>query len=167
MKIEVVEGDTPFLLSNSFLRAIDADVCTRSPVLRLNQLGTTVPLKVNRKGLFVVKLADVIAAFSREHPCQNLEIVTNVTTETQQQSQELSEANGVARKRPAISDCQGDAIRVNSVFFFGGAEGQQFEPGSASSVSRGSFSDLHDRECAGIGMPSSSNYQPTPVGQHG
>ena len=32
MRIEVVEGNTPFLLSNSFLRAIDADVCTRSSV---------------------------------------------------------------------------------------------------------------------------------------
>ena len=47
MRIEVVEGDTPFLLSNSFLRAIDADVCTRNSTLRLNQLNHEVPLKTN------------------------------------------------------------------------------------------------------------------------
>jgi hypothetical protein len=66
MRIEVVEGDTPFLLSNSFLRAIDADVCTRKSLLRLNQLGSVVPLKSNSKGLFVVQLAEVISAFNRE-----------------------------------------------------------------------------------------------------
>ena len=30
MKVEVVAGETPFLLSNSFLKSIDADVCTGS-----------------------------------------------------------------------------------------------------------------------------------------
>lgn len=58
MRIEVVEGDTPFLLSNLFLRAIDADVCTRKSLLRLNQLGSVVPLKSSSKGLFVVQLAE-------------------------------------------------------------------------------------------------------------
>ena len=87
MRIEVVEGDTPFLLSNSCLRAIDADVCTRKSLLRLNQLGSVVPLKSNSKGLFVAQLAEVIIAFNREHTCQNLEVVTNVTTETTQLQQ--------------------------------------------------------------------------------
>ena len=56
MRIEVVEGDTPFLLSNSFLRSIDADVCIRNSSLRLNQLGIEVPLIVNQKGLFMVSI---------------------------------------------------------------------------------------------------------------
>ena len=60
MRIEVVAGNTPFLLSNSFLRAIDADVCTKKSYLRLNELGISVPLQVNQKGLFHLKLAEVI-----------------------------------------------------------------------------------------------------------
>lgn len=47
MRIEVVEGETPFLLANSFLKAIDADVCTSNSSLRLNQLSRNVPLKRN------------------------------------------------------------------------------------------------------------------------
>lgn len=139
------------------MRAIDADVCSR------------VPLKVNPRGLFAVKLADVIAAFNREHPCPNLEIVTTVTTETQQQAQQLSEANGVAgvAQRPAISDCQGGAISVKSVVFHGDAEGQQFESGSAAALSRRSIPDLHDRECGRTGVPSTGNDHPASVGQHG
>ena len=43
MRIEVVEGETPFLLANSFLNAIDADVCTSNSRLRLNQLSRNVP----------------------------------------------------------------------------------------------------------------------------
>lgn len=138
-------------------------------VHRCLQLETTAPLKVNPRGLFAVKLADVIAAFNREHPCPNLEIVTTVTTETQQQAQQLSEANGVAEvaQRPAISDCQGDAISVKSVVFHGDAEGQQFESGSASALSRRSIPDLHDRECGRTGVPSTRNDHPASVGQHG
>ena len=87
MKVEVVAGETPFLLSNSFLKSIDADVCTGSSTLRLNQLGYEVPLQTNSKGLFVVELAEVIAAFSREHQCQKVELVTAVTVEQQRQQQ--------------------------------------------------------------------------------
>ena len=44
LKIEVVSGETPFLLSNSFLKAIDADVCTNKSCLRLNQCDMEIPL---------------------------------------------------------------------------------------------------------------------------
>lgn len=138
-------------------------------VHRCLQLETTVPLKVNPRGLVAVKLADVIAAFKREHPCPNLENVTTVTTETQQQAQQLSYSNGVAgvAQRPAISDCQGDAISVKSVVLHGDAEGQQFASGSASALSRRSISDLYDRECGRTGVPSTGNDHPASVGQHG
>ena len=52
LRIEVVEGETPFLLSNSFLKALNADVCTSNSSLRLNTLNKHVPLKTNSKGLF-------------------------------------------------------------------------------------------------------------------
>eukprot|EP00435_Cladocopium_sp_Y103_P023037 s5005_g5.t1 len=144
MKIEVVEGDTPFLLSNSFLRAIDADVCTSNSTLRLNQLGIEVPLQANNKGLFVVELAEVISAFSREHRRQSVELVTNVTVEQRQpayksaaevaQRPPLRSVNGNLRERRA-SDPHGDQQ---------GHDGLLCELGQPTPVPRGSEPDLHD-----------------------
>ena len=146
MRIEVVEGDTPFLLSNSCLRAIDADVCTRKSLLRLNQLGSVVPLKSNSKGLFVAQLAEVIIAFNREHTCQNLEVVTNVTTETTQlqQSENTSFIAKVAQ-RP-VRECVQRSSALTSVVSHGDQAGLPSSFGSTSSIPGGSGDDVYDGE---------------------
>ena len=169
MRIEVVRGETPFLLSNSFLRAIDADVCTRLSTLRLNQLGIEVPLKTNPKGLFVVQLADVIDAFSREHSCQNLEIVTNVISETRQATQQRMEASGVAKvaQRPVLSNFDSDFVKCNSEVFNGEPEGSSVSPRPSPAISRGSVHDLHDRECGGEGQQATGCDQSAAMGIDG
>ena len=167
MRIEVVEGDTPFLLSNSFLRAIDADVCTRKSLLRLNQLGTTVPLRSNDKGLFVIELAEVIEAFNREHThqsCQNLEVVTNVTTETEQ-LQHLGSTSQKAKvaQRP-FQDCARQESTRTSVLCHGDQPGLPGCVGSATPISGGSGDVLYDGEDRGGRQEASRCPQPEAVG---
>ena len=59
---KVVEGETPFLLSNAFLKAVAADVCTSTHELKLFHGVVSVGLKVNRKGLFLIELSEILEA---------------------------------------------------------------------------------------------------------
>ena len=89
LNIAVIPGETQFLLSNSFLKAIDADVCTNKSCLRLNLCGAEIPLQANSKGLFVVELSEILKSVSREHKVLECEIITNVSSvETSQQQQQ-------------------------------------------------------------------------------
>ena len=69
MRLEVVGGNTPFLLSNAFLKATAADVCTTASVLRFTDTGIEVPLQTNPKGLFTVELAEVLKRVSPQRDC--------------------------------------------------------------------------------------------------
>eukprot|EP00435_Cladocopium_sp_Y103_P065490 s837_g27.t1 len=64
MRLEVVNGETPFLLSNAFLKATAADVCSTESALYFRNLGVSVPLQMNSKGLYTVELAEVLKAVS-------------------------------------------------------------------------------------------------------
>ena len=46
-----MNGETPFLLSNAFLKATAADVCSTESALFFRKLGISVPLQLNAKGL--------------------------------------------------------------------------------------------------------------------
>ena len=82
LKIEVVDGTTPFLLSNAFLKAVTADICTSKRLLSMFQGKVSVPLEVSDKGLFLVDLTKIL-----KHAQKNLlhgdtwEVVTNLTDE--------------------------------------------------------------------------------------
>ena len=82
LKIEVVDGTTPFLLSNAFLKAVTADICTSKRLLSMFQGKVSVPLGVSDKGLFLVDLTEIL-----KHAQQNLmhgnpwEVVTNLIDE--------------------------------------------------------------------------------------
>eukprot|EP00435_Cladocopium_sp_Y103_P017364 s1359_g4.t1 len=174
MKIEVVEGDTPFLLSNSFLRAIDADVCTRNSTLRLNQLDHEVPLKTNSKGLFVVELSEVISAFSREHQINKIdeskcELVTNVTFEQQLQPEDRVTTAEVAQP-PNLELLANDSQERISVITHGVQAGHDrvlSGLGSASAISGRSNTDIHDCVSGGRDQTSSGHRQPPTVGPDG
>ena len=62
MRLEVVEGETPFLLSNAFLKVVAADVCTSTRELKLFHGTVSVGLRVNRKGLFLIELSEILKA---------------------------------------------------------------------------------------------------------
>ena len=60
LKIAIVPGSTPFLLSNTLLRALEAVIDTKAQVIVAGKSGRTVPLTLTSKGLFLVDLNDLI-----------------------------------------------------------------------------------------------------------
>ena len=60
LKIAIVPGRTPFLLSNTLLRAIGATVNISGEVIKSTLLKRNIPIQLNAKGLFLVDLNDLI-----------------------------------------------------------------------------------------------------------
>ena len=87
LKLEVVDGTTPFLLSNAFCKAVSADICTSKRELCMFHGRVSVPLTVSEKGLFLVDLLDVMKhAGSAELQNETWEVVTHML--------EVSNVNG-------------------------------------------------------------------------
>ena len=59
LKIAVVPGSTPFLLSNTLLRAIEAVIDTQKQTLWSQKLQRMIPLHITSKGLFLMDLNDL------------------------------------------------------------------------------------------------------------
>ena len=133
--------------------------------LRLNELGTEVPLSTNKKGLFVVKLADIFAEFERAHSCQTLEVVTNVNTETQQQQQPEANSTAEVAQRPTVSTFKGDSIRTHSVESHGNVQGLPVDARPAVAISRGPLGDLHDGECGRASVSSARDRKSQAMGR--
>ena len=85
MRLEIVDGETPFLLSNAFLKATAADVSSTESKLYFRDLDVGVPLKSNSKGLFTVELSKILKAVSSKSQVSSkvssCEVVTNVISE--------------------------------------------------------------------------------------
>ena len=62
LKTAVVPGGTPFLVSNTFMRAIRASIDCFSQTIASPMLNQKVPLELTTKGLFLVNLNDIIRA---------------------------------------------------------------------------------------------------------
>ena len=60
LKIAVVPGATPFLLSNTLLRALGAVVDTATNALVMPKHGTQVQLALSPKGLYLLDLNKLI-----------------------------------------------------------------------------------------------------------
>ena len=60
LKIAVVPGSTPFLLSNTLLRAIEAVIDTRKQSLWSEKLKKEIPLHITSRGLFLLDLNDLV-----------------------------------------------------------------------------------------------------------
>ena len=68
LKIAIVPGSTPFLLSNTLLRALEAVIDTKSQVIVAGKSGRTIPLTLTSKGLFLVDLNDLIGQPGQNAP---------------------------------------------------------------------------------------------------
>ena len=66
LKIAIVPGRTPFLLSNTLLRAIGATVDVSGEVIKSTLLKRNIPIQLNAKGLFLVDLNDLITPTSQD-----------------------------------------------------------------------------------------------------
>ena len=169
LKIEVVSGETPFLLSNSFLKAIDADVCTNKSCLRLNQCDTEIPLQANSKGLFVVELSEILNAISREHKVLECELITHVSScdNTQQQPEQRLPTAKVAQlpktQRSTTSCNRSKVLQGNSCH---DASLCCQDARHASPVPREQGADLHDTGRGNGNLSSTRGDQSSSVGLH-
>ena len=64
LKVEVVQGWTPFLISNAILSALEAELHVSSCLLRVPQWGADLKLHRNSTGLFTSELTALIQAAS-------------------------------------------------------------------------------------------------------
>ena len=77
LKVEVVEGQTPFLLSIAFLRALRAEIHVAACELRIPGVREAVQLHCNSKGLFQLELADVLRVVANNRgPGTHEEVIT-------------------------------------------------------------------------------------------
>ena len=65
LKIEVVSGNTPFSISNAFLRAFRATIDMSTDRLRIPTWQKVFELSRNGKGLFVISLRELVVAAAR------------------------------------------------------------------------------------------------------
>ena len=80
LKIEVVQGLTPFLISNVFLSAIEADIISSRSCLHVSKWGHDIPLSRNSKGLFIVALKDLLTAADEFGQLREVEEVITMVT---------------------------------------------------------------------------------------
>ena len=78
LKLNIVPGQTPFLLSNTLLRAIGATVDVTGEVIKSTLLKRHIPIQLNAKGLFLVDLNDLITPTSRDAEVEPAETFANL-----------------------------------------------------------------------------------------
>ena len=61
LKISVVEGSTPFLISNTLLRALGAMIDTANHQLVIPKHQTQIPLQLSPKGLYLIDMNKLFA----------------------------------------------------------------------------------------------------------
>ena len=59
-KVEVVDGRTPFLVSNAFLRKLECQLDFARTVLRIPKWQREIELRVNSKGIYMVDIGELI-----------------------------------------------------------------------------------------------------------
>ena len=98
-----IPGQTPFLLSNTLLRAIEAVVDTTNHTVTSPMLKKTIPLTINERGLYLVDLNDLASpAHKTDQPSETF-VITNSQKEGFRHQQassipkEPSQASGTPR----------------------------------------------------------------------
>ena len=127
LRIEVVQGWTPFLISNAFLSAVGADLLISHSVLRVSAWDKDVSLCRNSKGLFTIKLTELIeAACKFDQRPKTEEVITMASSSnnipsrskgvycTQQQQQpwsnEMDDVNGMSAAKVAQPQFNSDNV---------------------------------------------------------
>ena len=73
-KIAVVPGSTPFLLSNTLLRAIGAVIDTSKKTIYAAKIGKTIPIQLTGKGLFLLDLNDLVDTIVSRHAAETHQV---------------------------------------------------------------------------------------------
>ena len=98
LKIAIVPGSTPFLLSNTLLRALESIIDTQEKVLISKKLNMSFPLQLTSKGLFLLDLNDLASVESGRTLTDSI-AETNVVVEPKDM---------IPACRPTVQGCQDD-----------------------------------------------------------
>ena len=111
-KVAIVPGSTPFLLSNTLLRALGAVIDTEKHELFARRINLTIPLTLTSKGLFLLDLNDLVGLpeYSSESTAETHMTVDSSCKECNCRSQQPAPV-------PATNDCKGNqtGIKVEQV----------------------------------------------------
>lgn len=99
LKVAVVPGATPFLLSNTLLRTLGAVIDTQKQVLIAKTIGREFPLQLSPKGLFLIDVNDLASDMPGLHP-----EVEAVETHTAYESKRKTELASVTHPAPPADD---------------------------------------------------------------
>ena len=73
LKIAIVPGGTPFLISNTFMRAIKAKIDCELYRLTSPMLHCAIPLELTERGLFLLNLNDVVTNAKSHNPAATID----------------------------------------------------------------------------------------------
>ena len=160
MRLEVVNGETPFLLSNAFLKSTAADVSSGNGELIFRELGCRVPLKTNPKGLFTVELSEVLQVFSKtsqkDWNVKSCEVVTFASDHMECRQKQNHTSTAAATTEQSVENSAAETAHTrdlrsvslcSSKRSHGEHEGQPIDEwqsgnGGASSIPRGCRAEL-------------------------
>ena len=74
LKIAVVPGSTPFLLSNTLLRAIGAVIDASRKTIFASKINKLIPIQLTERGLFLLDLNDLVDTTVSEHAAETHQV---------------------------------------------------------------------------------------------
>ena len=96
LKIAIVPGTTPFLISNTLLRALGAMVDTGRNQLILPQHNAEIPLKLTDKGLYLIDMNMLLTV--QPHPLEQSRIAETFAQESQEKNTEVQDQPSQIRR---------------------------------------------------------------------
>ena len=90
LKVAIVPGRTPFLVSNTLVRALKASIDAERDVLISRSLACEVPLKLTSKGLYLIDINDLIHA-GQKAVVSKAEVTCTFVSEAQKNCNEIPE----------------------------------------------------------------------------
>ena len=146
VKIAIVPGNTPFLISNSFLRGIQAIIDTHHQTLSSPLLSQPVKLQLSPRGLFLLDMNDVIQAVPAARRSGRTSIVCMADSEKQEGSQErrhqskdVSHTTNMCKLNPK-EECEESRSRSNTQVHTGTSNvSKQCDSSSPESIHRDQF----------------------------
>ena len=99
LKVAIVPGSTPFLLSNTLLRALEAVIDTAQQKLVARKIHRTIPLQLTAKGLFLLDINDLA------EPCHDGALVeTHVVSDAKGEEAPPVSQGDRSNRKPGISN---------------------------------------------------------------
>ena len=97
LKIAIVEGRTPFLLSNTLMRALGANIDCKENALHSPLLNQAIPLELTSRGLFLIDVCHLIQQSCTQSHRQKRSPSAKSVSETHAVHEESEQASTISR----------------------------------------------------------------------